>query len=305
MSDGFKSLLDDDGSEDLKTGPFARMRAYFLAGILVTAPIGITIYLTWIFLQFINNRVTALIPWELNPFNYLPLSVPGVQLIQSIASLIIVIASFILIGWFARNVLGRMIYRIFEYVMHQVPVINKIYNAIKQIMETIMASQSQAFREVVVLEYPRKGVWSLGFVTGRSEGEVQRTTAEETMSVFVPTTPNPTSGYLLFVPKKELYFLDMTVEEAAKLIVSAGIIVPPDRGNDISQGKRVKTAAIKAEKATKKAEIQDVAESTSISEAAKARAVKAKSPKAKTTKKAAVKKAATKKKTASKTSTSK
>lgn len=284
MSDGFKSLLDDDGADDPKTGLFARIRAYFLAGILVTAPIGITVYLTWIFLQFINNRVTALIPWQYNPFNYLPLSVPGVQLIQSVVSLIIVITAFILIGWFARNVLGRMIYRIAEYVMHQMPVINKIYNAIKQIMETIMASQSQAFREVVVLEYPRKGVWSLGFVTGRSEGEVQRTTAQETMSVFVPTTPNPTSGYLLFVPKKELFFLDMTVEEAAKLIVSAGIIVPPDRGKDVSQGKRVKTAAIKADKATKKAELEDIAETTSISKAAR--------------RKTATKKAATQKKAA-------
>ncbi len=209
--------------------PFARLRTYFFAGILVTAPIGITVYLTWIFLSFIDSRVTALIPEQYNPFNSLPFSLPGIDLFKALISLVVAIVFFILVGWFVRNVLGRLLYRVSEYIVHRMPVINTLYKAIKQIFETIMTSQSQAFREVVMLEYPRKGVWSLGFVTGSTEGEVQRTTAEETMSVFVPTTPNPTSGYLLFVPRKELVFMDMTVEEAAKLIVSAGIIVPPDR----------------------------------------------------------------------------
>lgn len=214
------NILEDD--DDGTIGFFARIRGYFLAGILVTAPISITVYLTWIFLQFVDSRVTPLIPAPYNPNTYLPFSMPGI-------GLIVAIAVFILIGWFAKNILGRVLIRIAEYIVHRVPVIRTIYKAIKQIFETIMASKSQAFREVVLLEYPRKGVWSMGFVTGRTEGEVQRTTEEETMSVFVPTTPNPTSGYLLFVPKKELYWLDMTVEEAAKLVVSAGIITPPDR----------------------------------------------------------------------------
>lgn len=215
-------ILDDhvDGSSNV--GWFSRLRGYFLAGILVTAPIGITVYLTWIFLQFVDARVTPLIPEHYNPNTYLPFSLPGI-------GLIVVVFSFILVGWFAKNFLGRILIRFSEYIVHRVPVIRAVYKAIKQIFETIMTSQSKAFREVVLLEYPRKGVWSLGFVTGRTRGEVQRTTEEETMSVFVPTTPNPTSGYLLFVPKKELYFLDMTVEEAAKLVVSAGIITPPDR----------------------------------------------------------------------------
>jgi len=233
-------ILSEDGLDGKPMSFFARMRTYFLAGILVTAPIGITIYLTWVFLRFINGRVTALIPEQYNPFTYLSVSGPVVELVNALLSLVIVIVAFVLIGWFARNFLGRMIVQISEYFVHRMPVINTIYKAIKQVFETIMTSQSQAFREVVMLEYPRKGVWSLGFVTGTSEGEVQRTTDEETMSVFVPTTPNPTSGYLLFVPKKELFFMDMTVEEAAKLIVSAGIIVPPDRheGEKKKQGKR-------------------------------------------------------------------
>ena len=224
------TISNEDEGQKFSQNVFKRLRAYFFAGILVTAPIGITIYLTWIFLSFVDSRVTALIPPRLDPFNYIPVFVPGIEILKSVLSLVLVIFVFILIGWFARNVLGRMIYRLSEYVLHRMPIINTLYKAIKQIFETIMTSQSKAFREVVMLEYPRKGVWSLGFVTGKTEGEVQRVTKNETINVFVPTTPNPTSGYLLFVPKKELIFMDMTVEEAAKLIVSAGIIAPPDRG---------------------------------------------------------------------------
>lgn len=225
------SLFDDesDGPDLKPVGFFAKVRRYFLAGVLVTAPIGITVYLTWIFLSFIDSRVSALIPERFNPFNYLPFSLPGIEIIKALISLVLVVVGFVLIGWFARNFLGRLIYNISEYLVHRMPVINTLYKAIKQIFETIMTSQSQAFREVVMLEYPRKGVWSIGFVTGKSQGEVQRVTENETVNVFVPTTPNPTSGYLLFVPRKECKFLDMTVEEAAKLIVSAGIIIPPDR----------------------------------------------------------------------------
>jgi uncharacterized membrane protein len=223
----------------------------------VTAPIGITVYLTWIFLSFIDTRVNAIVPAQYNPFNYIPEVVPGLEIVKSLISLVVVIVFFILVGWFARNFLGRMIYRMSEYVMHQMPVVNTIYKAIKQIFETVMTSQSQAFRDVVLLEYPRKGVWSIGFVTGRTEGEVQSTTAHETMNVFVPTTPNPTSGYLLFVPRKDLHFLDMTVEDAAKLIVSAGIITPPVREAKMVLPKKIiktqkKMAKPKSSKALKK-----------------------------------------------------
>lgn len=211
----------------VKTSFMSRLRRYLLTGIVVTAPVSITIYLTYIFITFIDHHVGRMIPkdWFLEHLGdfYSETAVPGL-------GLIVVIAFFIIIGWFATNVLGRFIIRIYEYVLDRVPVIRTLYSAVKQIFETVMTSQSTAFREPVMLEYPRKGVWSIGFVTGRSEGEVQRVTAKETINVFVPTTPNPTSGYLLFVPKKELVFLDMTVEEAVKLVVSAGIIIPPDRG---------------------------------------------------------------------------
>jgi uncharacterized membrane protein len=223
LGEQIKPHIMDTEMTPLKTSIAARFRNYFLAGILVTAPLGITIYLVWIFLQFMDSLVKELLPKEYNPDLYLPFSVPGFGLLISILF-------FVFVGWFARNYFGRLIINLYEYVMNRVPVIRNIYGAIKQISETIMASQSQAFREVVLMEYPRKGVWSIGFVTNTSEGEIQRVTEGETVNVFVPTTPNPTSGYLLFVPKKDLYYLDMSVEEGVKMVVSAGIISPPDHG---------------------------------------------------------------------------
>lgn len=214
----------EDPGAPVKTTFTARIRRYLLTGIVVTAPITITIYLTYVFLTFVDGHVTRIIPEEWYQGFYKETAIPGL-------GLIVAVSFFIVVGWFATNFMGRFIIRIYEYILDRMPVIRTVYGAIKQVFETIMASQSSAFREAVMLEYPRKGVWSIGFVTGKTEGEVQRVTTEETINVFVPTTPNPTSGYLLFVPKKELVYLDMSVEEAVKLVVSAGIITPPDRGD--------------------------------------------------------------------------
>lgn len=210
-----------NNSKPLKPGFMARLRRYLLTGIVVTAPISITVYLTYIFLTFIDKNVARIIPNGWHQDYDIISAIPGL-------GLIVALGFFIVIGWFATNFLGRFIIRLYEYILDRMPVIRTVYGAIKQIFETIMASQSSAFREAVMLEYPRKGVWSIGFVTGTTQGEVQDATAQETINVFVPTTPNPTSGYLLFVPKKELKYLDMTVEEAVKLVVSAGIITPAE-----------------------------------------------------------------------------
>lgn len=219
-----EKILDEDLNPRSR-GPIARLRGYLLAGILVTAPITITIYLTYLFLSFIDSKVVHLLPSEWYNALYADTTIPGL-------GLVIVITVFIAIGWFATNFMGRLFLRLSEYIVDKMPVVRTLYNAIKQIFETIMASQSNAFREVVMLEYPRRGVWSIGFVTGTTEGEVQEHTAQETVNVFVPTTPNPTSGYLLFVPKAELKYLNMSVEEGVKLVVSAGIITPLENKNN-------------------------------------------------------------------------
>jgi len=215
----------------VKTTMGARLRRYLLTGIVVTAPITITVYLTYVFLTFVDKHVGNIIPEQWYSEYYGGTTVPGV-------GLIIALMSFVVIGWFATNFMGRFIIRVYEYVLDRMPIIRNIYGAIKQIFETIAASKSSAFREAVMLEYPRKGTYAIGFVTGATEGEVQDATKSETINVFVPTTPNPTSGFLLFVPKKELIFLDMTVEEAVKLVVSAGIITPPTPAEKAANGKK-------------------------------------------------------------------
>lgn len=211
-----------------------RLRGYFLTGIFVTAPVTITLYIAYAVFTAIDGHVRRLLPAEyMDLLVYQDITIPGVGVLAAFIA-------FVVIGWFASNILGRFFIRTGEYILDRIPVIRNIYSAIKQIFETITASQSDAFREVVMLEYPRKGTWSIGFVTGSSRGEVQDRVSSDTINVFVPTTPNPTSGFLLFVPKKEVKFLDMSVEEGIKLVVSAGIITPdydPDKATSSKKPK--------------------------------------------------------------------
>ncbi len=199
-----------------------RLRTNLLAGILITAPIGITFYLSWLVIGWIDSKVTPIIPEKYNPETYLRFSIPGLGLVVAIVVLI-------LIGALTKGVIGRWWIRTLERLLARMPVIRSLYGAVKQIFETIMKQQSNAFRQVVLFEYPRRGSWALGFITGQTEGEVQSLTEDEVVNVFLPTTPNPTSGYLLFIPKKDLVLLAMTVEEGIKMVVSGGIVTPPDR----------------------------------------------------------------------------
>lgn len=211
-----------------------RLRGYFLAGILVTAPISITLFLSWQFINVIDKWVEALLPPRFNPENYLPFSVPGI-------GLLVVIFFLIFVGWLTAGFLGRWLIRTGEMVVHRIPAIRTIYGAVKQILETVLANQSDAFREVVLIEYPRRGIWAVGFVTGATQGEVQGRVRDDVVNVFLPTTPNPTSGFLLFLPRNEVTFLDMSVEEGIKLVISAGIVVPPtaaDRESELPLGPR-------------------------------------------------------------------
>ncbi|PPR69260.1 MAG: hypothetical protein CFH02_00603 [Alphaproteobacteria bacterium MarineAlpha3_Bin1] len=197
------------------------MRAYFFAGILVIAPISITLYLAWLFIGFVDSKITPLIPLKYNPETYLPFALPGL-------GLLILVLALMLTGALTAGFMGRVWMRFTEQVLARMPVIRNIYSAVKQIFETVLADKSAAFREAVLVEYPRRGIWAIAFITGRTEEEVQNITEEECINIFLPTTPNPTSGFLLFVPKKDLISLSMTVEEAIKMVISGGIITPPD-----------------------------------------------------------------------------
>ena len=200
----------------------ARLRAYFFAGVLVTAPLAITFWLVWQVISWIDRSIKPLIPAKYNPETYLPFSVPGIGLIVALVFLT-------LIGAFTAGLVGRLVVRLGERILARLPVVRSIYGATKQIFETVLAQSSRAFRDVVLVEYPRRGIWAIGFITGTTEGEVQELTEDVVVNVFLPTTPNPTSGFLLFLPKSDLIYLSMSVEEGIKMVVSGGIVTPPDR----------------------------------------------------------------------------
>ncbi|MGH6961894.1 MAG: DUF502 domain-containing protein [Dongiaceae bacterium] len=206
----------------LRPGLFARLRAYFFAGVLVTAPIGITIYLAWSVIRWIDESVLPFIPAQYNPETYLPFSLPGI-------GLVVLVLFLTVIGAITAGMVGRMVVGYGERVLSRMPVIRSVYSATKQIFETMLAKRSTAFREVVLVEFPRPGMWSIGFISGVTEGEVQELTDEEVLNVYIPTTPNPTSGYLCFVARSEVYPLSMSVEEGIKMVVSGGLVIPPDR----------------------------------------------------------------------------
>lgn len=205
-----------------QTTIIGRLRNYLITGILVTAPIAITVSLVWMLIDLIDSAVQSLLPVHEYPALYLPFKIPG-------SGVALTLATLILIGWFAAGVLGNFLVRIGEGIVARTPIIRSVYGALKQIFETVLAQQSNAFRQVVLLEYPRRGIFALGFVTGVTQGEVQNLTDDTVINIFLPTTPNPTSGFLLFIPKRDLVVLDMTVEEGIKMVISGGIVTPPDR----------------------------------------------------------------------------
>lgn len=207
----------------VKVGFPHRLRTYLLTGIVVTAPLGITIFIAWKFIGLVDGWVTPLIPARYNPGTYLPFDVPGLGLVLAIAVLT-------LVGALTASFAGRILVRLGERLVARMPVVRAVYGALKQIFETVLAQSSKSFREVVLVEYPRRGIWAIAFVTGHTEGEIQSLTEDDLVNVFLPTTPNPTSGFLLFVPRRALVTLHMTVEEGIKLVISGGIVTPPDTG---------------------------------------------------------------------------
>jgi len=196
--------------QNIKKSVFAKIRNNFIAGIVVLIPIGITLYLT-LFLIRISGKI---IPKEINPNNYLPFNIPGVEILMAL-----IIITFI--GWLSLSFLGRKFFEILNNILKKIPILRTIYSAIGQMTESFTKTDNKQ-KSVVLLEYPRQGIWVVGFATKENEGIIKNKLKEELINVFVPTTPNPTSGFLLMVPKKDLIYLDITFEQASKFIVSAG-----------------------------------------------------------------------------------
>ena len=196
--------------KEKKRSIFTRIRNYFIAGIVVLIPIGITIYVT-IFLVSISSKI---LPKEINPNHYLPYNIPGLEIFISIILIT-------LIGGLSLSFIGKKMLDLFNNVLKRIPILRTIYSALGQMTETFTKSD-KGKKNVVLLEYPRKGAWAVGFATKDNRGEINNKTKKTLVNVFVPTTPNPTSGFLLMIPKDELIYLDMTFEEASKFIVSAG-----------------------------------------------------------------------------------
>jgi len=194
----------------VKKSIFTRLRNNFIAGVVVLIPIGITLYLT----LFIVKVSTNLIPKEINPNSYLPFDVPGLEIIIAL-----ILITFI--GWISLSFLGKKFFELFDNILKKIPILRTIYSAIGQMTETFTKNEKDK-SSVVLLEYPRKGVWAVGFATKENQGMISKTVNEELVNVFLPTTPNPTRGFLLMLPKKELIYLDVTFEQASKFIVSAG-----------------------------------------------------------------------------------
>lgn len=212
-----------------RLGLLQRLRNNFLTGVVVVAPIGITIWLTYTVVGYVDStvlpQVLPLIPPEYQPERLLDVPLPGL-------GLVVVILFLIIVGSFAKNIFGRELLKLGESWVDRMPVVRSIYNGLKQIVETIFSQNASSFEHACLVEYPRKGIWAVAFVSTETQGEVRHKAGgdEDMVSIFLPTTPNPTSGFLLFVPKQDVILLDMTVEDAAKMVISAGLVTPPAKG---------------------------------------------------------------------------
>ena len=200
--------------KEKKRSIFTKIRNYFITGVVVLIPIGITVYLT-ILITSVSSKI---LPKEINPNHYLPYNIPGVEII-------ITLFLITFIGWLSLSFIGKRLLNLFNTVLKRIPILRTIYSAIVQMTETFTKTDNQK-KNVVLVEYPRKGTWAVGFATKENSGEITDKLNRKLINVFVPTTPNPTSGFLLMFPKEEVVYLDLTFEEASKFIVSAGTSNP-------------------------------------------------------------------------------
>jgi len=208
-----------------RRGLFASLRSNFLTGLIVITPIGVTIWLIWTLTGWIDSWVLPLIPSAYNPallirqYTGLEVDIRGI----GVATFLIFT---LVVGWLAKGLIGRSLIRWAESLVLSIPLIRTLYSGLKQIVETVLQQGQQNFDKACLIEYPRKGIWAIAFISTNAKGEIQARTDEDVVSIFMPTTPNPTSGFLLFIPRKDVVILDMAVEDAAKLIISAGLVYP-------------------------------------------------------------------------------
>ncbi len=216
-------MSEPDESQPPKRGLWLWLRNSFLTGIVITAPIGATLWVVVSFVNFVDGSVLPIIPEKYNPETYLPIELPGL-------GLVIAVVGLTLLGALTANIFGRTLIGFGESLLRRVPFVSNLYEAVKQIIHTIVSGSDKSFQDAVLIQYPREGLWAVAFITADAKGELQELLPDDRVAVFVPTTPNPTSGFLLYEKRENLKDLDMSVEDAAKLVISAGLVYPdPDK----------------------------------------------------------------------------
>ncbi|MDZ7709754.1 MAG: DUF502 domain-containing protein [Roseovarius sp.] len=228
--------FDELQPEPKKPRRLSGLRASFLTGIVVIAPVGLTLWLIWTVAGWVDGMVLPLIPAGFQPEKYIGINLRGV-------GVIIFLIFTIVVGWVAKGLIGRSLILFAESLVNRMPVVRSIYSGVKQIAETVFAQSERSFEKACLVQYPRKDVWAIGFISTEARGEInaKAETGSDLLSVFVPTTPNPTSGFMLFFPREDVIELDMSIEDAAKLVISAGLVYPPDRAPE-DAGKRHRRA---------------------------------------------------------------
>jgi len=218
-----------------KASLLSRSRSNFLTGVVIVAPVLLTINLLWWAINVVDGFFVPWVPEIYNPSTYIGFNIPGF-------GVIVFLAFSAAVGALTKGLFGRQLLRFGESLVDRMPVVRSVYNALKQISETVLSKSKSSFQKACIIEYPRKGIWAIAFVSTETGGEITPKIGEvDMLSVFLPTTPNPTSGFLLFVPLRDVIFLDMSVEDAAKLVISAGLVSPPT-AEEIASGKRQKPA---------------------------------------------------------------
>ncbi len=207
----------------------SKIKSYFFTGVVVTAPVAITVYMSYHLLIWINNATSHLVPKQWSIGDFVPYAVPG-------AGLLLLIIAMIVIGMLTTGYVGKFFVRLWEALVQKMPVVSSIYSLMKQIFETFLSQKTRSFSEVVLVEYPRKGLWTIAFVSkDETGGEIDDKINGRTLSIFVPTTPNPTSGFLIFVPENDVVKLNMSVEDGIKYVISCGIVTPTELNDKVNK----------------------------------------------------------------------